>query len=144
VRLNLPSHPLIQELPVPESLPSPPFSVSLNANNRHLRSHSCLATSCNLEVWFSRLRGHPESPEVPSAKCSTVESEVIAEVLPAIPTMQAGLVDGAGYPTRSLGVILLTNFGERPSIEGAAQHFISKKSSRVSVELSVCHVDLCT
>jgi hypothetical protein len=37
--------PLIQEWPVPESLPSQPSSVSMNANNRHLISHSCLTIS---------------------------------------------------------------------------------------------------
>jgi hypothetical protein len=37
--------PPCRELPVPESLPSPPFSVSINASNRHLTSHSCLTTS---------------------------------------------------------------------------------------------------
>jgi hypothetical protein len=42
VRLNLPS---LQELPVPESLPSPSLSVSINANNRHLISHSYLTIS---------------------------------------------------------------------------------------------------
>jgi hypothetical protein len=36
---------LIQELPVSESLPSPSLSVSINANNRHLISHSYLPIS---------------------------------------------------------------------------------------------------
>jgi hypothetical protein len=36
---------LIQELPVPESLPSPSLSVSISANNRHRISYSYLTTS---------------------------------------------------------------------------------------------------
>jgi hypothetical protein len=45
VRLNLPSHLPVQELPVPESVPSPSLSVSFNANNRHLISDSYLTRS---------------------------------------------------------------------------------------------------
>jgi hypothetical protein len=38
-----------------------------------------------LESFISRLRGHPEGPEALSARCSTVETEVIAEVPLATP-----------------------------------------------------------
>jgi hypothetical protein len=51
-------------------------------------------------VWLSRLRGHPEGPEVLSARCSTVESEVIAEVPPATPTMQTVQDSWMGLVTR--------------------------------------------
>jgi len=37
--------PLIQDLQVPESPPPPSFPLSINANNRHLMSHSYLTTS---------------------------------------------------------------------------------------------------
>jgi hypothetical protein len=42
-----------------------------------------------LESGFSRLREHPEGPEALSARCTTVESGIIAEVPPATSTMLA-------------------------------------------------------
>jgi hypothetical protein len=46
-----------------------------------------------LESGVSRLYGHPEGPEALSARCATVEAEVIAEVPFATPTMQAVQLD---------------------------------------------------
>jgi hypothetical protein len=49
-----------------------------------------------LESGISRLRGHPEGPEALSARFATVETEVIAEVPLATPTMQAVQDSGEG------------------------------------------------
>jgi hypothetical protein len=79
-QLNVPektrkSHPPLWEAPVtvtvyqPEPEPEPFFFC--------------------FQVCISRLTEYPESPEALSARCSTVESGIIAEYSPAIPTLQA-------------------------------------------------------
>ena len=59
---------------------------------------------------FSRLRGHPEGPEALSARCSTFETEVIAEVPLAklTPTLKAvqGSWKGLAPGKRDVGFFL--------------------------------------
>jgi hypothetical protein len=64
-----------------------------------------------LETCISRLRGHQEGPEALSARCWTVETEVIAEVPLATPTKHAvqeswtGRVWGWVFVTKVTGQI---------------------------------------
>jgi hypothetical protein len=87
------------------SVSRPGETTTLSASNKHSTTAQAGDRPNKLFVDFYHdgrwpLRGHPEGPEALSARCSTVETEVIAEVPFAIRTMQAVQESwcGTGYP----------------------------------------------
>ena len=75
----------------------------------------CMYGLWTLESSFSRLRGHPEGPE--SLHQNARRSSRRSSPRYSYNAGSAGLVDGAGYPGRTWGVVFLflARFGEKAS-----------------------------